>query len=184
MKTLFHATTKENYERIKKEGFKPQNQIWSCSNDEMVYFYDLEKLEDECEGKDGVILRAIESGQITAAIQGSKHPEIYIFEIQIKDIYVEDDYSCENMVDLASEVDYEDLNNFGKVVNVYESKAFNPHLRFFYIANLVETNEYINSFNLSSIEMDACHIIAKSELHIYELFENEFESLGLEINLK
>lgn len=185
MKTLFHGTTKENYELIKKNGFAPENPNWNCSYDCTMYFYDLDKAEDydtKEDNRNQCIRQAFESAQLCAAIQGSDKSELIVFEIQIDESYCSDDESCENMADTATEVNVDDLNEYGKIVNIYSCDAYNKSLRFFYIAGLVKTNDYIR-FDFTSMEYQACELIAKldaSAIHD-DMHEFDWESIHYEI---
>lgn len=190
MKTLFHGTTKANYEQILEKGFSPRNMVWNCSSDTDVYFYDTDKTNYDGEEEEYIrqdcIRRAFESAQITAAVQGFNGSELIVIEIQIDEEHVEDDYSCENMHHTASVVDVDDLEEHGEVKAVYEAEeGYNPSLRFFYIAHLVRDNNYINTYEFTHLEDKACEVIANSEVYLYDsLMEFDFEDTETTFNLK
>ena len=184
MKKLFHGTTKVNYAKIAKEGFKPNSKTWICSNDSLIYFYDTDKSDCDYDKNTDCINNAFESAKITAALQGQLDTELIVFEIDIEDKYVEDDGSCINMDTIASEVHIDDLAEYGKVKNIYKSNSYNPHLRLFYIANLVRNNEYINSNILSDLERRACEIIPSDNEIIEDLYNLDWENANIELSLK
>lgn len=185
MKTLFHGTTKDNYLNIVANGFNPTNESWNCSSDTDIYFYDLDKAEqDETEyKKDECIRYAFESAQTAASIQGFKGTDLVVLEVEIDNEYAEDDYSCENMADRATQVGIDYLQKYGKVTNVYICNEYNPFLRFFYISFILD-NQYANTWRFNELETAALQAISECEgMNIEELLEFNWESTGVEIDL-
>lgn len=184
MKTLFHGTTKQNFDLILQNGFRPECMVWNCSDDSVTYFHDLSKSEEpeeeiECQ-RQRMITDAFSSAQIAAAVQGFSGSELIVLEVEIEDNYVNDDFSCENMAYRASCVNNEDLNEFGKIVSIHTRNNYNPSLRFFYIAGLVCDNDWINTGELSRLEIEACKVIGKSGFYIDEFMEFDYETKQLE----
>lgn len=184
-RTLFHGTTFENYLLIMKNGFSPEDMVWSCSDDSEMYFYDdtkdgnyildwgnIEDLHNE------LIRNAFESAQITASVQGFTGNKLIVFELSVDEELIEDDYSCDNMSDVASVVSVDDLS-LDMITNIYVSDtAYNPHLRFFYISGIYNRNKYLNKDNFDSIEVQALEVLSQSEFYIDELLELDWQVLN------
>ena len=174
-KTLFHGTTYENYLSIIKEGFNPKDKTWHCSDESEIYFFDDTKdsncILDYGTIKDlhtSLVASAFESAQITAGIQGVLDAKLVVIEIEIDANLTEDDYSCDNMMDIATVVNIDNLE-IGMIKNVHIAKnGYNPHLRFFYIGSLIN-NKHLNTWNFSDMEEQAMNIIAEKEVYIDDL---------------
>lgn len=115
----FHGTTQENFVNLLNGGDKPSG-AWNCSDMDgcfYVYpvskFYDIEEMDDEQITDEG-IKNALDSASITAAYQ-MKSQKIIILELDIPDEELQDDWSCENMSDVASFTEYFDKEWIKKV---------------------------------------------------------------------
>jgi len=188
MKTLFHGTTIEAYNKIKVEGFNPSKTNWNCSYNSELYFYDLDKTDEDSDEiewcRNECIQRAFESAQLAAAIQGVSASELIVIEIKIEEKYTEDDESCENMADIATVVNIQDLNEFGIVANIFLSKDYVPSLRLFYCASLIVNNQYIETNNFSSQEIKACTKMVENGIYLEDIYPQDWENLNIELSLK
>lgn len=115
----FHGTTQENFVNLLNGGDKPSG-AWNCSDMDgcfYVYpaskFYDVEEMDNEQITDEG-IKNALDSASVTAAYQ-MKSQKIVILELDIPDEELQDDWSCENMSDVASFTEYFDKEWIKKV---------------------------------------------------------------------
>ena len=171
-KILFHGSTADNIKYIMRDGFKSDNKIWDCSEDDMTYFYSLDKmaeveglnLEDEDEYQeawDMCIRRAIENAQVTGACQKYSGTELKVIVLEIDEEYIEPDYSCDysgcHMGDLgAVQVYNEDLNNFGEITDVMISNNYYPSIMGAYIQQFLNRDEVtlnLNKWDYKEVEM-------------------------------
>ena len=136
----FHGTTQENFVNLINGGDKPSG-AWNCSDMDgcfYVYpvskFYDVENLDDEQIIDEG-IKNALDSASITAAYQ-MKSQKLVILELDIPEDDLQDDWSCENMSDVASFTEYFDKEWIKKV---YTTK-FNAMYAPFFVPNLNNRN--------------------------------------------
>lgn len=156
MATLYHGTTLANWERIQAEGWNSESRkiVWECSCNE-VYCYDLTKVDSDSEyAEDECIRGAFEAAQIAAAIQGYLGITLVVIKIEIDEKHVEDDYSCENMNEITSVVQPEDLRQ-EHIESVFRCDNYVTGLRLFYIAGLCERNPYICKGIFSDLELQA-----------------------------
>lgn len=180
-RTLYHGTSANSAHSIVEHGFCAESTVWTCSNTNETYFYDMESLADtECletdteDAKHFAIIRALESAQLTAAIKGDKNSALYVFEIIIEDedIEVWEDDSCENMESFSCYCLNEDLN--GVPYKLYECKnGYIPSLRPFYINTAAKT--YINDVYMDEYEQKAVDLLAKVDTSC--IFESLIEQL-------
>jgi hypothetical protein len=129
---LYHGTNYASGLAILKNGFQPEETVWNCSDDRMVYLVS----EDYDEDKDAAFQFAVNAAQVSAAHFRQTRTELYVFEIDVPDRMIGDifteDSSCENMYG-CYEVLAKELNNLiwsGSVavtVHVVHG-AFNPYL--------------------------------------------------------
>lgn len=138
----FHGTTLRGFEAIKnKAGHKPNNP-WSCSyNDGAMYFWPMNKLDEEDE--DLGIRQAFESAQVQAAV--SEDFELYVLEVEVPDELLEDDYSAENMDSVASYINMSDFD-YKMVVKVYKVEM-NPWFAPIIISMLLN-NTHFNRYSV------------------------------------
>ena len=113
----YHGTTLKNFVNLLNGGDKPEG-IWNCSYmDDCFYVYPMNKiiktecLEDEEDSyiRERCIQNALESGLITAAFQ-METQDVIVIEMDIPEEELEDDYSCDNMSDIASFTGHFDKN--------------------------------------------------------------------------
>ncbi|ATE86143.1 hypothetical protein Sf16_gp3 [Shigella phage Sf16] len=132
----FHGTTQENFVNLINGGDKPSG-VWNCSDMDgcfYVYpvskFYDVENLDDEQIIDEG-IKNALDSASITAAYQ-MKSQKLVILELDIPEDDLQDDWSCENMSDVASFTEYFDKEWIKKVYTTEFNAMYAP----FFVPNL------------------------------------------------
>ena len=118
----FHGTTKKGLNAIlNAEGYKP-NSPWTVSdNDGAMYLWPQNKLEDQhdFEENDQMICHAFESAEIQAVIEDTT--EIFVLEMEVPDELLQDDFSCDNMADVASFIETGQFNK-DMIVKVYTCK--------------------------------------------------------------
>lgn len=177
---FYHGTSKENADKILKEGFSNEKDtIWNCSDPEMMYV--VKETEDEDElcwnyFTDAKEL-ALNASQIAAAFFNSQSSSTVVFEFDVSfdvsedfDCYFEPDCSCENMADSdCYQVTAQNLNRlikagFVKVTVHTFSKCYNPSLRVFY---LPRNNEYLESI---ADEMVEKALSAIKDVYIDDIF--------------
>lgn len=136
----FHGTTQENFVNLINGGDKPSG-VWNCSDMDgcfYVYpvskFYDVENLDDEQIIDEG-IKNALDSASITAAYQ-MKSQKLVILELDIPEDELQDDWSCENMSDVASFTEYFDKEWIKKVYTTEFNAMYAP----FFVPNLNNRN--------------------------------------------
>ncbi|AUV62867.1 hypothetical protein FDI99_gp031 [Shigella phage Sf14] len=136
----FHGTTQENFVNLINGGDKPSG-VWNCSDMDgcfYVYpvskFYDVENLDDEQIIDEG-IKNALDSASITAAYQ-MKSQKLVILELDIPEDDLQDDWSCENMSDVASFTEYFDKEWIKKVYTTEFNAMYAP----FFVPNLNNRN--------------------------------------------
>ena len=167
MKTYFHGTTKEQLERM-KSGKSKENATWICSDDNLLYLWDLSKVNEyEDNPRDYAIHLAFESAEVTAAIQG-KDTELVVIELQLDDENVFDDMSCENM-DEASCIDFDDIDLSTAIVTEYRCN-FNGYKSPYIVASLLG-RQYFNESDIDSSLYDFA--LQLQNVDIY--FESEFD---------
>lgn len=136
----FHGTTQENFVNLMNGGEKPSG-AWNCSDSDgcfYVYpvskFYDVEDMDAEQITEEG-IRNALDSASITAAFQ-MKSQKIVILELDIPEDELQDDWSCENMSDVASFTEYFDRAWIKKIYTTEFNAMYAP----FFVPNLNNRN--------------------------------------------
>lgn len=136
----FHGTTQENFVNLINGGDKPSG-AWNCSDSDgcfYVYpvnkFYDLDSMNAEEITNEG-LRNALDSATITAAFQ-MKTQNIVILELDIPEYELQDDWSCENMSDIASFTESFDKDWIKKVYITEFNSMYSP----FFVPNLKNPN--------------------------------------------
>nr|DAJ98496.1 MAG TPA: hypothetical protein [Caudoviricetes sp.] len=136
----FHGTTQENFLNLINGGEKPTG-AWNCSDmDGYFYVYpvskfcDVEEMDEEQITNEG-LRNALDSATITAAIQ-MKTQNIVILELEIPEDELQDDWSCENMSDIASFTEHFDKDWVKKVYTTEFNAMYSP----FFVPNLQNRN--------------------------------------------
>ena len=158
---IYHGTSYEFGKKILEEGFNPKNHTWHTSMDDCIYFY-YSFEEDEEYLKE----LAIQNAQITAALNHSQSPHLFLFSIDIDESLIEEfkDYSCEGMSDEALEIPVSFLKN-QKIDYEKVDGRFIPSMSLAYLASL--NKDFLNTSYLTSQEKyilwdrDACEVLGE-----------------------
>lgn len=186
MKILFHGTSATAGERIKKYGFGGDNsKVWTCSNLEHVYFYDVDKMDgDDVQSKkeDG-FRQAVDSARITSALNHINKDYLYIFEIHVDDdiydSYFMDDLSAQNMENVAVCIDRKTLNILllqDKITIYIHKVPYLWNMGLIYLSS-ISSNDLLNKNNLSYIENWFLNQIEYIDLYVDELYDIDFDSI-------
>lgn len=177
----YHGTTAKGLRAILSgENHKPNNP-WNVSDqDGCMYLWPADKIAD-VEGLDETHDQAdlehrcrqmaFESAQVQALV--SEDFNLYAIEIEVPDVDLSDDYSCDNM---ASQANYIGLSMFypNMIKRVFKFKMNKWHAPF--VAAGLLDNEYFNQCCLAP-ELEAAAEAIKSvetyleEMHEFENFE-------------
>lgn len=186
---LYHGTTSVGKKNILEYGFGTgMNTIWNCSEYDKVYFYEFNRFA-KCEGVDEdesydfkdiqylILQRTNESGQIQETILDNPGNSTYVFEIVLPPEakqYIEEDDSCENMVNYgAVQIDTDIINWFIEyakcTINIYRFDYF-PKMAYFYISGLFN-NEFTQDYfdDMDKAEYNAIKAISKADT--YQVWE-------------
>ncbi len=169
MATLYHGTTRENWESIQREGWLGDSHkpVWNCSMRE-IYFNDTSKADgDDC----SLINDTFEQAQIAAAVQNYKGANLVVLRFEIPDEFVEDDSSCPN-AEQASAV-HPDYMDKAELTGIYNSDQYNPSLRLFYICGLLAGNDFINQEYFTALEIEAAKKLHETDCYLEDLFCHE-----------
>lgn len=158
---IYHGTSYEFGKKILEEGFNPKNHTWHTSMDDCIYFY-YSFEEDEEYLKE----LAIQNAQITAALNHSQSPHLFLFSIDIDESLIEEfkDYSCEGMSNEALEIPVSFLKDTKIDYEKVEGR-FIPSMSLAYLAAL--NKEYLNTMPLSTEEeyilydREACEVLSE-----------------------
>lgn len=158
---IYHGTSYEFGKKILEEGFNPKNHTWHTSMDDCIYFY-YSFEEDEEYLKE----LAIQNAQITAALNHSQSPHLFLFSIDIDESLIEEfkDYSCEGMSDEALEIPVSFLKDTKIDYEKVEGR-FIPSMSLAYLAPL--SKDYLNTASLTTEEeyvlydKDACEVLGE-----------------------
>lgn len=158
---IYHGTSYEFGKKILEEGFNPKNHTWHTSMDDCIYFY-YSFEEDEEYLKE----LAIQNAQITAALNHSQSPNLFLFSIDIDESLIEEfkDYSCEGMSNEALEIPVSFLKDT-KIDYEKVDGRFIPSMSLAYLASL--NKEYLNTTPLSTEEeyilwdREACEVLGE-----------------------
>ena len=190
---MFHGTTFDGAKKIPIEGFNPwKGKAWSCSDEEMVYFYNPVTIlnsgeaETEEEADNWCLERANEQGQIQNALLDEPSTFTCVLEFQFNDDVLdlfENDMSCDGMFG-ASQIDLEEVNYIIRkrqckiVVHYFQ---FYPRLSIFYLTGLKENPYFIETFeNMKEIDRIALEIACSGDTYeICEaiIYQDEIEGL-------
>ena len=159
----FHGTTKKGLKAILSGvNHKPTNP-WNVSDqDGAMYVWPSDKLkvQYDLEEEDQMICHAFESAEVQAVT--SEEEDVFVMVLDIPDELLEDDFSCENMSDVASCIN---LTEFDKsmVVSVMTHKL-NKWNAPFVISGLL-SNPNFNSYSLDEGLLLAAESIASCEIY-------------------
>ena len=179
---MFHGTTFDGAKKIPIEGFNPwKGKAWSCSDEEMVYFYNPVTIlnsgetETEEEADNWCLERANEQGQIQNALLNEPFTTTCVLEFQFNDDVLnlfENDMSCDGMLG-ADQINLEEVNYIIRkkqckiIVHYFQ---FYPKLSIFYLTGLKDNSYFITAFeNMKEIDRIALEIACSGDT--YEIFE-------------
>ncbi len=183
----YHGTTKNGLRAILANyNHKPTNP-WSVSDqDGAMYVWPLNKIDgyngDEIDTtEDRGLSQAFESSQIQAV--HSEDYNLYVLELEIDDESLEDDYSCENMADLASFIPISEFNK-DMIKKVYHYKMNKWHAPFVISGLLDNSNFNTYSIDESLLEVSQTlrdQSIYNEDIYIFEEYtEVNIENLAVE----
>lgn len=157
---LIHGTTKKNFEL----GIDAkETSIWNCSNDNYMYFWDVEKIHeyDEIEeNRKYAIQSAIESACIQACINKDDMLTLIFKKYSLHDENIENDFSC-NYMTYASTIDCDLLDNYEtKVIHI--ENPIPETLRLFNIQFLLD-NENTNYDVIEELDLKVLNMIKNIE---------------------
>ncbi|MGL4452235.1 MAG: hypothetical protein ACRCTZ_13715 [Sarcina sp.] len=189
-KRLFHGTSFRDTMSILKKGFKNSDRVWQDSEEEYIYFFELNRmkevewLESKKEASEMCIRRALEAAQITSALKKNNDSMICVIEVNIDEEYVHPDssgdYEAENhMYDSgAVQVDIEDLLEHGEIVRVFVSENYYPSISGLYIRGILgrdNCNLITDGWDESEIDF-----VKKLEFeYIDQLFEFDWRNFNV-----
>ena len=191
---MFHGTTFDGASKIPFFGFDPSyNKAWSCSDEEMVYFYNpvtilnFREAETEEEANNWCLQRANEQGQIQNALLDEPFTTTCVLEFQFNDDVLdlfENDMSCDGMFG-ASQIDLEEVNYIIRkrqckiIVHYFQ---FYPRLSIFYLTGLIDNTYFAESFQkMKEVDRTALKIACSSgdtyEICEAIIYQDEIEGL-------
>lgn len=90
MVKLYHGTTEESCRSILANGFSHNAVVWTCSDPDMMYFYDQGMVAKEFDltpgkARERCFELALQSAFITAAITNSRSQNLFVLEVQVPD---------------------------------------------------------------------------------------------------
>ena len=190
---MFHGTTFDGAKKIPIEGFNPwKGKAWSCSDEEMVYFYNPVTIlnsgetETEEEADNWCLERANEQGQIQNALLDEPSTFTCVLEFQFNDDVLnlfENDMSCDGMLG-ADQINLEEVNYIIRkkqckiIVHYFQ---FYPKLSIFYLTGLKDNPYFTETFeNMKEIDRIALEIACSGDTYeIYEaiIYQDEIEGL-------
>lgn len=167
----FHGTTKKGLAAILSGDNHKPTSPWVCSdNDGAMYFYPIDKvisvngLEDEYDdGPEQALMYAYESAFSSAMIQAvtSLETELYVITCEIPDELLEDDYSCENMADIASYIEQGEFS-LGFIEEIHTVKI--NQYRLPYDAAMLLRNDLFNKWALDGDLLEMAEAIATTDM--------------------
>lgn len=185
---LYHGTTKEAYDSIMQHGFNATAQImvWNNSQDNMVYFWDADRLaemngnEDDNEDhkRHAAIIKALESATIAAALY-STADQIYVIECTIDDTAVttlQPDQSGKMEDSGAMQIHWTEVQR-SHITAVYVA-PFSQRCALLYLTGLVDRDDDIDLYrHLQTFEIDILRTLAKANTWIDDLYEFDYAEM-------
>ena len=178
----FHGTTIKSFKNMVSGNFATKaDYIWTCSDDEFLYLWDLKKHHKLESGNDKneleysierIIQQAFESAKIASAISNAKENELVVIEFSIDESLIEDDVSCENLSE-ASRINIDDID-VKNIKNVYIAEnGYLPSMRRLYVMGLID-NQYFNDENFLQVELDMIRNLSEQNIYLDEMFETDY----------
>lgn len=165
----YHGTTEKSIKAI-IEGINKKDDVATCwqvsKDDDNFYCYPLSKIEGDTleDRQDNGIISALQSAQLQAAYNQSS--KVYAIEFKISKTILEDDYSCDNMYDVASCFNMDDLDKI-EILRIFELD-FNQRLSIFYL-KMIHDNKHFNQWELDDTTLQVLDNITEVPEVIYDL---------------
>lgn len=180
MVNLYHGTTEERCKAILENGFCYHPVVWTCSDPDMMYFYNQDMVGEEYgltpqAARDQCFELAVQSAFSTAALTDSPSRNLFVLEMQIPDSHLNAilrDESTGDWDGLSVCVPSDVLNQFS--CNVYEAQDYySPKLSALCIAALAN-REYISKLNLTELERNVIQHIDDTAIESFLSVTGEF----------
>jgi hypothetical protein len=178
MALFTHGTTFEGLKAILSGAGKSElaNPWTVCDNDGQMYFYAVDKALDEWDTVEDALAScqraSMENARMQAAFTG-KPTDVYVLTCEIDSDLLDDDYSCENMGGVASQMACHDFD-IGSIISVHKLELSiwdYPTI----LACLTE-NELFNWNEVDSRLVE----LAKNISDFDSLYEHELEEISKE----
>lgn len=165
MVKLYHGTTEEKCKAILENGFRYHSVVWTCSDPDMMYFYNQDMVEKEYAltpqaARERCFELAVQSAFSTAAITDSLSRNLFVLEMQIPDSHLSAilrDESTGDWDGISVCVPSDVLNHFS--CNVYGAPdCYSPKLAALCIASLAN-REYLSKIRLTELEREVIYQI-------------------------
>lgn len=180
MVNLYHGTTEERCKAILENGFCYHPVVWTCSDPDMMYFYNQDMVGEEYgltpqAARDQCFELAVQSAFSTAALTDSPSRNLFVLEMRIPDSHLNAilrDESTGDWDGLSVCVPSDVLNQFS--CNVYEAQDYySPKLSALCIAALAN-REYISKLNLTELERNVIQHIDDTAIESFLSVTGEF----------
>ncbi|MCP4985526.1 MAG: hypothetical protein GY928_05465 [Colwellia sp.] len=159
----YHGTTKKGLKAILSGVNHKPNNPWCVSDqDGVMYVWPSNKLAEQYEHEDEsqMICHAFESAEVQAVT--SDETEVFVLLLDIPEDMLEDDFSCENMSDVASCINLQEFNK-NMIVGI-KSHKLNKWNAPFVLSGLL-SNPNFNTYSLDDDLLQAAEVIATCEVY-------------------
>lgn len=178
---LYHGTTSEAYDSIMENGFCHSNVVWTCSDSNMLYFYNDELIakEFELDGQAAIskcFELAVESAVFRAAITNSRCSNLFVFEFLIDDAdrdIVKPDNTMRSSSECCVCIDAKLLNGISHNI-YYAPECYTSRLGLYYLGMLEP--DYLPELNLTKFEKDIMENLVQSGMDLFQSKLTDFLS--------
>jgi len=180
MISLYHGTTEENCRSILENGFTHDTVVWTCSDPNVMYFYDQRMVAREYdltpqEAKELCFEFALQSAFTTGALTNSQSRNLFVVEVQIPDRrsdIISLDRSTGDWNEHSVCVPTIVLDQFP--CSVYAAlDCYSPRLAALYLCSLAH-KEHLADMNLTKLEQAVIKRLDKAALEPFLDTLNEF----------
>ena len=182
MERLYHGTTEESCRSILANGFSHDAVVWTCSDPDMMYFYDQGMVAKEFDltpgkARERCFELALQSAFTTAAITNSLSQNLFLLEVQVPD-YLTNIILPDQSTGLWDGFDVcvptTALNRLP--FNVYAAMdCYSPRLAILSLSVLAH-NEYLPIMRLTRLEQDVIAEMNESAIEPFLTTVNDFFS--------
>ena len=182
MERLYHGTTEESCRSILANGFSHDAVVWTCSDPDMMYFYDQGMVAKEFDltpgkARERCFELALQSAFTTAAITNSLSQNLFVLEVQVPD-YLTNIILPDQSTGLWDGFDVcvptTALNRLP--FNVYAAMdCYSPRLAILSLSVLAH-NEYLPIMRLTRLEQDVIAEMNESAIEPFLTTVNDFFS--------